>query len=195
MSLDSPPETEPDGRTTYLLVDGENIDGTLWNSILHRKPEPSDRPRWDRLRRYAEELWGQPVRALFYINATRGTPGGFVQALKSMGFEPVLLQGNPGQKVVDLAIQKTLESLVSRDDDAILAAHDSDYAPQIENLLTAPRRVAVIGFLEFISTELTQLRDQGLETLDLEDDAGCFESDLPRDRPQPVDDWNPSDIL
>lgn len=35
-------------RTTYLLVDGENIDATLGTSILQRRPTPAERPRWER---------------------------------------------------------------------------------------------------------------------------------------------------
>ncbi len=36
-------------RATYVLVDGENIDATLGQSILGRRPNPHERPRWDRL--------------------------------------------------------------------------------------------------------------------------------------------------
>ena len=35
-------------RPQILLVDGENIDWALWN-FLERKPEPKERPRWQRL--------------------------------------------------------------------------------------------------------------------------------------------------
>ena len=41
-------------ETTYLLVDGENIDATLGLSVLGRRPEPDERPRWDRVRSYVE---------------------------------------------------------------------------------------------------------------------------------------------
>ena len=36
-------------RSTYVLVDGENIDATLGTSILSRRPHPTERPRWERL--------------------------------------------------------------------------------------------------------------------------------------------------
>ena len=36
-------------RNTWVLVDGENIDATLGGSILGRRPQPDERPRWDRL--------------------------------------------------------------------------------------------------------------------------------------------------
>ena len=51
------------GRTTYLLVDGENIDATLGNSILGRRPRPEERPRWDRLLEWTERAFDQDVSA------------------------------------------------------------------------------------------------------------------------------------
>ena len=39
---------------TYLLVDGENIDGVL-GGILNHKPEPGQRPRWLQLLEFAEQ--------------------------------------------------------------------------------------------------------------------------------------------
>ena len=33
-----------EGRTTYLLIDGENLDATLGVSILERRPRPEERP-------------------------------------------------------------------------------------------------------------------------------------------------------
>jgi hypothetical protein len=45
---------------TYLIVDGENIDATLGNSVLGRRPNPEERPRWGRVRDFAPREWGQP---------------------------------------------------------------------------------------------------------------------------------------
>jgi len=36
-------------RRTFLLVDGENIDATLGTSLFNRRPQPEERPRWERL--------------------------------------------------------------------------------------------------------------------------------------------------
>ena len=44
-----------DAVLTYVLVDGENIDATLGTSILGRRPQPDERPRWDRLLSFARE--------------------------------------------------------------------------------------------------------------------------------------------
>ena len=45
-------------RTTYLLVDGENIDATLGVSVLGRRPHPEERPRWNKLLHHAEDVVG-----------------------------------------------------------------------------------------------------------------------------------------
>lgn len=44
---------------TYLLVDGENIDATLGMSVLGRRPEPEERPRWDRVLSFCDTLSDQ----------------------------------------------------------------------------------------------------------------------------------------
>jgi putative heme uptake system protein len=59
---------------TFLLVDGENIDATLGGSIFGRRPAPEERPRWDRVSEYAHRSWDQPVRPLFFLNASGTVP-------------------------------------------------------------------------------------------------------------------------
>src|SRR5215208_2836680 len=100
-----------DATETFLLVDGENIDATLGASLLGRRPAPEERPRWDRVRDYARAVWEQPVRPLFFLNGSAQVPMPFVQALAALEFRPVLLSGPADVKVVDLAIQRTLEAL------------------------------------------------------------------------------------
>ena len=70
----------PAPAETILLVDGENIDATLGGSLLGRRPAPEERPRWDRVREHARTVWDQPVRALFFLNASGQIPMAFVQA-------------------------------------------------------------------------------------------------------------------
>src|SRR3954453_4133827 len=88
-------------RTTYLLVDGENIDATLGASILGRRPRPEERPRWDRLMDFARDRWDQPPVGFFFLAANNELPMSFVQALLSMGYRPVPLAGAAHEKVVD----------------------------------------------------------------------------------------------
>ena len=182
---------------TFLLVDGENIDATLGGSLLGRRPAPEERPRWDRVRDYGRAVWEQPVRPLFYLNGSGQLPMSFVQALDALDFRPVLLSGPPEVKVVDVAIQRTLEALAERDGgDALLASHDGDFAEPLAALVRDPvRRVGVIGFRELVSTALSDLAAEGLELYDLEDDVGAFTVALPRVRVIPIERFDPWTLL
>ena len=179
-------------KFTYVLVDGENIDATLGISVLGHRPAPDERPRWERVREYAAGLWGQPVRGLFFLNASSGhMPMPFVQALLALDYRPVPLSGEPGQKVVDIGIQRTLEALADRPGDVLLASHDGDFLPHVGRLLAGDHRVGLIGFREFVNSGFAELRDDGLEVFDLEDDVRAFTSVLPRVRIIPIEDFDP----
>ena len=180
---------------TFLLVDGENIDATLGGSLLGRRPAPEERPRWERVRNHAAALWEQPVRALFFLNGSGSLPMSFVQALDALDYRPVLLSGPPEVKVVDVAIQRTLEALVERGHgDVLLASHDGDFAPHIASLAEQPsRRVGLLGFRELMSGALTDVA--GVELFDLEDDVGAFTVSLPRVRVIPIEQFDPWTLL
>ena len=183
-------------RRTFVLVDGENLDATLGSSVLGRRPHPEERPRWERVTAYVEEQWGQPVTGLFFLNASSGTlPTGFVQALLAMDYRPVPLSGRPDEKVVDLGILRTLEALRERDDaDVVLGSHDADFAEHLASLVSADgaRRVGVLGFREFTST---QLAIEGVEHFDLEYDVRAFNAELPRVRIIPLEEFDPTYFL
>ena len=188
--------TDVPARPTYLLVDGENIDGTLGMSVLGRRPQPDERPRWDRVREFSAEVWGQPVTALFFLNASSGQlPMGFVQALLAMDFRPIPLSGDAGEKVVDIGIQRTLDAIAERDGDVLLATHDADFVDHVAALLGADRRVGLLGFPEFISSRFSELHADGLKVYDLEDEVGCFNAPLPRVRIIPLAQFDPTRFL
>jgi putative heme uptake system protein len=178
---------------TFLLVDGENIDASL-GSLLGRRPNPEERPRWDRVRDHVRETFGRPVRGLFFLNATGHVPGPFVQALDAIGYRPVLLSGPADVKVVDVAIQKTLDALLELDGDVVLASHDGDFAPHVGRLLEdgGGRRVGILGFRELVSLQLQEL---GIELFDLEDEVGAFTVALPRVRVIPIEAFDPWTLL
>jgi len=180
---------------TYLLVDGENIDATLGMSILGRRPQPQERPRWDRLLRFAEDTWDQPVQGLFFLAVDTDLPMPFVQALTSIGYRPIPLSGRPDQKVVDIAIQRTLEEIQRRENDVMLASNDGDFVPQVEALVSGRRRVAVLGFEEFRNSRFNALVPRGLECFDLEHDVDAFTVPLPRIKVISIDEFDPRDIL
>ena len=187
----------PAPTETFLLVDGENIDATLGGSLLGRRPAPEERPRWDRVRDHARATWDQPVRGLFFLNGSSHLPMPFVQALTALEFRPVVLSGPSEVKVVDVAIQRTLEALAQRGHgDVLLASHDGDFATQVAAILRdGGRRVGLIGFRELVSTALTELTADGLELYDLEDDVGAFTVALPRLRVIPIEQFDPWTLL
>jgi uncharacterized protein len=182
------------GRVTYLVIDGENLDATLGNSVLGRRPASDERPRWERVLTYAEQVWDQPVKALFFLNATSGSlPMPFVQALMAMGLRPVPLAGPPGMKVVDVGIQRMLSAIAGRDADVVLGSHDGDFLPQVTSLLDGGRRVALLGFREFVNSGYAEL--PGLQVFDLEQDAQAFNQPLPRVRILDIEEFDPAAFL
>lgn len=185
------------GRVTYLVLDGENLDATLGGNLLGHRPHPDERPRWERVLEFVERRWDQPVKGLFFLNASSGMlPMGFVQALIAIGLRPVPLSGPAGMKVVDVGVQRMLDAVVDTDADVILGSHDIDFLPQIQALMgREQRRVALLGFTECVSTGYASLREHGLELFDLEDDAKAFNVDLPRLRIIDIDAFDPAAYL
>jgi uncharacterized protein len=179
-------------RLTYVLVDGENIDATLGTSILQRRPQPDERPRWDRVLKHCRDAWGQEAKGLFFLAANDELPMSFAQALVAIGFQVVPLSGAPHQKVVDIAIQRTAEALRDRPADVMLVSHDGDFLPQMQALADG-RRIGVMGFAELLNAGLRQL--PGVEVHDLEHDVHAFNVRLPRLRVIPIDDFDPADYL
>lgn len=179
-------------RTTHLLVDGENIDATLGGSVLGRRPHPEERPRWNRLLEFAQDIWDQPVNALFFLAANEGLPMSFVQALLALSYRAVPLRGEG--KVVDIAIQRTAQALVDRPADVVLVSHDADFVPQMTELAADPeRRVAIMGFQEFTAATLRTIA--GVELYDLEYDVNAFTSTLPRVRVIDIDEFDPLEFI
>lgn len=182
--------------STYLLVDGENIDATLGNAILSRRPHPDERPRWDRIRDFAETTWSQPVKPLFFLNGSSGElPMPFVQALLALRYRPIPLSGAPGEKVVDIGIKRTMDALANRRGDVLLASHDGDFLAELTGLMAEERRVGVIGFKELLNAGFAELAARGLAIFDLEDDVGCFDVVLPRVRIIPISNFDPLHYL
>lgn len=184
-------------RFTYVLVDGENIDATLGNSLLGRRPNSEERPRWERLTDYVRQEWGNPVRALFFLNASSGhLPMAFIQALNALDYRPIPLSGDAGEKVVDIGILRTLDAISQRPGDVVLASHDGDFLEDVTKLVEiGGRRVGLAGFREFFNNGFANLSLQGLELIDLEHDVNAFQVQLPRVRTIAIEDFDPIQFL
>lgn len=130
---------------------------------------------------------------MFFLNASAGIPMPFVQALKAMDYVVVPLSGAPEEKVVDIAIQRTLQALSARPADVLLVSHDGDFLHDLGALLENDRRVGIAAFSEFRNAGFAGL--PGLEKFDLEYDAHVFDAPLPRIRVIPIDEFDPSDFL
>ncbi|MBD3690014.1 NYN domain-containing protein [Nanchangia anserum] len=184
---------------TYLVIDGENIDATLGMSVLSRRPDPEERPRWDRVLRFASGLFDtDTTKGLFFLNASSGhLPMGFVQALLAMDYTPIPLSSDDAEdKVVDIGIQRMLDAIrASGRGNVLLGSHDGDFVPQVEALLAAGHRVGVLAFPEFLSSSLAQLVPEGLEVCDLEHDVHAFQVSLPRLKIIPLDEFRPEAFL
>ena len=55
--------------------------------------------------------------------------------------------------------------------------------------------MGLLAFREFVSGQYAPAIDAGLEVFDLEEDARCFTSRLPRLRIIPLDEFDPADFL
>jgi uncharacterized protein len=181
-------------RRTFVIVDGENIDATLGGSVLGRRPHPDERPRWERVTAYAQQLWDQPVTGLFFLNASNNTmPSAFVQALLAMSYRPIPLAGRVDEKVVDIGIQRTLDALAGHPEaDLLLCSHDTDFVEHVQRLVDGERRLGLLAFREFTAATYTAA---GIEIHDLEDDVRAFNVSLPRVRIIPLDQFDPEAFL
>lgn len=186
----------PEEEITYLLVDGENIDATLGLSVLQRRPEPDERPRWDRVLGYVKENNPGETKALFFLNASAHMPMTFVQALLAMDYQPVPLSSEKDEKVVDTGIRRTLEAISKRGEgNIVLVSHDGDFEPQLGKLLENGHSVSVVGFEEFLSGELRSLEDKGLQIIDLEREIHAFNAPLPRIQVIELESFNPTTFI
>ena len=185
------------GRVTYLVIDGENLDATLGVNLLGHRPAPDERPRWERVVDFVQRTWDQPVKALFFLNASSGNlPIPFIQSLTAMGLRPIPLSGPPGMKVVDVGVQRMLDAILRREADVVLGSHDGDFLPHVVDLLDGRRRVAVLGFTEFLNGRYNELAaSSGLQVFDLEQDAKAFNKVLPRVRIIDIEAFDPASYL
>ena len=182
-----------DEAPTYLLVDGENIDATLGVHPRRRAPPRAAAPLGARAD-FAQQTWDQPVKALFFLNASNGTlPMSFVQALMAHRL--------PADPAVGRAVREGRRHRHQAHPRRHRAAARATCCWPATTVTSPPswRRSSTTGpagracsaFREFTSTELSALGAKGLETFDLEGDVAAFNVQLPRLRIIPLDEFDP----
>lgn len=171
---------------TCVFIDGANIDGVL-GVILGRRPEPRERPRWDRVRD-GLRAWYSAHQLEFVLRPAgfRDKSLPFYRALHQMGYKPIF-PDNDAPDADDSYIRAQITALTqeirARQDTCImLFSHDGGYAPYLSEFLKAGGRVFLVGFYEWFAPALLDLRNLGAEILDLEFDLGAFDVRLPRPR-------------
>ena len=182
-------------RTTYLLVDGENIDATLGSSILGRRPATRGAPPLGP----AAPVRPRPVvagagRAVLPGREHRAAD--VVRAGAALDGLPAGPAGRRGpEKVVDIAIQRTMAAIAERDDDVLLVSNDGDFWRASRTCSTATGGSASSGSRSSATTSSPPLIGRGLEVIDLEYDVQAFTARLPRVRIIPIDEFDPLDFL
>ena len=180
-------------RTAHFFIDGPNIDATLGTEILERKPQPAERPRWDRVRDVAHAHY-QVGRLCFVLNGDtfdyQRSP--FYRALKHMGYNVATPSSEDwckaeGDDPVDEFIKGQLQRLVplvkkGEVAGVLIATHDHGYAAALGEILAGGGYVYVVGFKELMAPAIVDLRDKGAVLLDLQHDFCAF--DAGPDRPR-----------
>ena len=188
-------EPQAAGRTTFLLVDGENLDATLGTDILRHRPAPDERPRWDRVTEFLRQAWGQDVRGLFFLNASSGTmPMPFVQALLALGYrvDPAVgRQGREGRRHRHPAHPRG----PGRPGRGRRPRQPRRRLRGGAAAAAGTRRVALLGFREYVSQRLAELEPLGLQFFDMELAVGAFNIPLPRVRIITLDEFDPEHFL
>lgn len=174
-----------------LFVDGPNIDATLGNGVLGRKPAPHERARWNRVIQIARstldvgESWFVLNGDNFGLDRTS-----FYRCLKHIGYKvatPMRSEWcqNDGDDPVDEWIKHHIVCAapkVGRGEvsGVVVLTHDGGFATALKGILDAGGSVTIVGFLEWLAPELTVLRTDGAVLLDLEHDVGAFDVRLNR---------------
>jgi putative heme uptake system protein len=122
-----------------------------------------------------------------------GTGGARRLLPQCVGRHPDVVRAGAEEKVVDIAIQRTLQALADRPDDVMLVSHDGDFLDDLGALVGDGRRVGVVGFSEFRNAGFAALA--GIERFDLEYDARAFDAPLPRIRVIPIEEFDPRSFL
>ena len=198
----TPIEAEGPMRDMYLIIDGRSIENEL-GEIIGGKPNPSTRPNWQTVLRYARSQSraedGQ-VKALF-VHIAPGHPG-FTRAIQDIGYRSQAVQRDPDQlfrPVVEEYICQLLGTRGLRGEapgepppDIMVVGHGRALLAALQDIPELGQRVCALGFPERMPSRDMYHR---VEQLDLEIDARAFSISLPRVTGVNVDSFDAEDEL
>jgi hypothetical protein len=188
----------------YIIVESGSILRSL-SDLLHREPEADFLPQWDVVMKHFRTRWPADVwKGLYFVYAPRERAeslDGFFKYLAGNAYQPIHLydreHGQMGPRAIG-SVQQQIDAIAQRNCHVVVVTHSGALAPNIERLLELQDRrgsVAVCGLLDLMDGELCNLRERSVELFDLERDVRCFRSALPRFRPVPADQFDPTRYL
>jgi hypothetical protein len=120
----------------------------------------------------------------------------FIMSLRIAGYQVVLLHPEAGgRKVIDEAIKKTLIYIKDNtpvSHPVLLGSHDADFCSAMFALAEQQRKLAVVGFSEWMSGAYYRA---GIQTIDMELDCHAFLKPLNRPSPMTIDTFDPSLVI
>jgi hypothetical protein len=183
--------SDREDRPIHFYVDGPNIDSTLGTGILHRIPRAEERPDWEHIRSVVMTRHNSEYDC-FVLNGDRFTVGvaPLYRALLHMGYDVHAPRheewcqqenGDPVDEYIRHQIVQTVGRVREGELRGImLASHDGGYAGALSQVLGAGGTVGVVGFKEWMSPALIDLRNAGAHLFDLEHDFYAFKVNLGR---------------
>ena len=169
----------PTKMPLFVFVDGADMDIAL-GSVLGRKPQSLERPRWGKALEYARKEWpDRHVQGVFFIRKPElpSKPlNRFIDAVKATGFM-VDQSADVKWKIAEI-----LRALAKGGDDVILLSHQ-DYTEELTSLIDGRRIVGVVVFPEQLGEGIEdEYEDGGIKIIDFETDVKAFDRPLPRQK-------------
>lgn len=170
--------------SVLFLNENESLLGVLSQQILQRWPRFVERPQYDRIVRMLQKELAQSVKPCTVLRAPSGSRAKFDQALVSFGYRLFYAEQQAGihgfcspdaPEVVDHCLHHLVRN--SSADWIAVLSHDHAIAAALRDKKERGSRIAVVGFPEFLASDLLRVADR---VFDVERDLDGFNCTLPR---------------